>query len=152
MNYQAKISTPFGVLGILCTQEALTGIEFLGPQIQLLSPRTACATKVCEQLSAYIADANFHFDLPLQPGGTIHQNKVWQALRTIPCGQVKTYGEVALQLGSGARAVGQACGNNPIPIIIPCHRVVGKSGLVGFMHQSAGHSLDIKRWLLQHES
>ena len=69
----------------------------------------------------------------------------------IPCGHVLTYGEIAAQLGSSPRAVGQACGNNPIPIVIPCHRVVAKSGMGGFMHHNGGFALDIKRWLLAHE-
>ena len=151
MDYQAKLKTPFGVLGIQCTDDALTGIGFLAPDIPPLSPRNALAQKVCEQLAAYLADPDFHFELPLRPNGTAHQNKVWQAMRTIPRGQTRQYGELAAQLGSSPRAVGQACGNNPIPIIIPCHRVVSKSGMGGFMHHSGGYALDIKRWLLAHE-
>lgn len=69
----------------------------------------------------------------------------------IPRGQTRSYGELAAQLKSGAQAVGQACGANPIPVIIPCHRVVGKSGLGGFMRHANGAPLDIKRWLLAHE-
>ncbi len=151
MDYQAKLKVSFGVLGIRCTDDALTGIEFLAPGTKSQLPRDAFAQRVCEQLSAYFTDANFRFDFPLKPGGTAHQNKVWQAMRTIPRGQVQTYGELAAQLGSGPRAVGQACGNNPIPVVIPCHRVVGKSGIGGFMHHSGGYALDIKRWLLAHE-
>lgn len=151
MDYQAKLKTPFGVLGILSTDNALTGIEFLAPGTKPQPPRNTFAQKVSEQLSAYVADADFHFDLPLQPGGTAHQNKVWQAMCAIPRGQVRTYGDLAADIGSAPRAVGQACGNNLIPIIIPCHRVVGKSGMGGFMHHSGGYALDIKRWLLKHE-
>ena len=152
MDYQAKLKTSFGVLGILCTAEALTGIEFLAPGTRSQPPRNTFAHKVCEQLLAYFSDPDFHFDLPLQPCGTAHQNKVWQAMWAIPRGQVLTYGDLAAQIGSSPRAVGQACGNNPIPIVIPCHRVVGKAGLGGFMHHSGGFALDIKRWLLAHES
>lgn len=151
MDYQAKLEVPFGVLGIRCTDDALTGIEFLAPNAGLQPPRSAFAGKVCEQLSAYFADADFHFSLPLKPGGTEHQNKVWKAMRAIPRGYVQTYGDLAAQIHSSPRAVGQACGNNPIPIIIPCHRVVSKSGMGGFMHHSGGYALDIKRWLLAHE-
>jgi len=151
MGYQAKLNAPFGVLGIHCMDDVLTGIEFLAPDTRPLLPRNAFAQKVCEQLSAYFADADFHFDLPLKPGGTEHQNKVWQAMCAIPRGQVQTYGDLAAQIVSSPRAVGQACGNNPIPIVIPCHRVVGKSGMGGFMHHSEGDALDIKRWLLAHE-
>ena len=151
MEYQAKLQAPFGVLGIRCTDDALTGIEFLAPDTTPLHPRSAFARKVCEQLSAYFADPDFHFSLPLKPGGTEHQNKVWQTMCAIPRGQVQTYGDLAAQIHSSPRAVGQACGNNPIPVIIPCHRVVGKSGMGGFMHHSGGYALDIKRWLLAHE-
>jgi len=151
MDYQAKLKAPFGVLAIECTDNTLTGIEFLAPGTATQSPRNAFAQEVCEQLSAYFADADFCFDLPLKLGGTEHQNKVWQAMRAIPRGQVQTYGALAAQIGSSPRAIGQACGNNPIPVIIPCHRVVGKSGMGGFMHRSGGFALDIKRWLLAHE-
>lgn len=83
------------------------------------------------------------------PQGTPFQCKVWQALCEIPWGQTTTYGELAVKLGSSARAVGGAVGANPIPILIPCHRVMGKNGaLTGF---SAPGGLDTKRWLLQHE-
>ncbi|MGA8146922.1 MAG: methylated-DNA--[protein]-cysteine S-methyltransferase [Gallionellaceae bacterium] len=151
MDYQAKLKTPFGELGIRCTDDALTGIEFLAPGTKPQRPRNAFAGKVCEQLSAYFSDADFHFDVPLRRGGTAHQNKVWQAMRAIPRGQVQTYGDLAAQIGSSPRAVGQACGNNPIPIVVPCHRVVGNAGMGGFMHHSAGYALDIKHWLLAHE-
>jgi methylated-DNA-[protein]-cysteine S-methyltransferase len=151
MDYQALLKIPFGVLGIFCTDEVLTGIEFLAPGAEPQSPRNAFAQKVSEQLLAYFANPDFPFNLPLQPNGTTHQNKVWQVMQSIPRGQVLTYGAIAEQIGSSPRAVGQACGNNPIPIIIPCHRVVGISGLGGFMHQSGGYELNIKRWLLSHE-
>jgi methylated-DNA-[protein]-cysteine S-methyltransferase len=151
MDFQAKLQTPFGMLGILCTDDALTGIEFLAPDTKSELPHNAFAREVCEQLSAYMEDSDFRFNLSLQPGGTAHQNKVWQAMCAIPRGQVLTYGDIATQIVSAPRAVGQACGNNPIPIVIPCHRVVGKSGMGGFIHHSGGYALDIKRWLLAHE-
>ena len=151
MDYQAKLVAPFGILGIRCEADALTGIEFLAPNTPPLPPRNAFAQTVCEQLTAYFADPDFHFDLPLKLNGTAHQNKVWQAMCAIPRGQTRQYGELAVQLASSPRAVGQACGNNPIPIVIPCHRVVSKSGMGGFMHHSGGYALDIKRWLLAHE-
>jgi methylated-DNA-[protein]-cysteine S-methyltransferase len=151
MDYQAKLKTPFGVLGIRCTDDALTGIEFLAPNAKPQPPRNTFVRKVCEQLSAYFADPDFHFDLPLQVGGTEHQNKVWQAMRAIPRGQVRTYGDLAAQLHSSPLAVGQACGANPIPIVIPCHRIVGKSDIGGFANHREGYLLDIKRWLLTHE-
>ncbi len=151
MDYQAKLKSPFGVLGIHCTDDTLTGIEFLAPGTKPQLPRNAFAKEVCEQLSAYFTHADFRFNLPLKLGGTEHQNKVWQAMRAIPRGQVRTYGDLAAQIASSPRAIGQACGNNPVAVVVPCHRVVGKAGLGGFMHHSGGYALDIKRWLLAHE-
>ena len=91
------------------------------------------------------------FDLPFVPSGTPFQLRVWHALMNIPAGQSTTYGALAKQLGTAARAVGQACGSNPLPILIPCHRVVAAHGLGGFMHASSGAPLDVKSWLLAHE-
>jgi len=155
MTYQAKFQTPFGAFGIRCDADTLREITFLEPtvlaQIKFEQKKSPLATEVCKQLAAYFADAQFQFDLPLQPVGTPHQSKVWQAISAIPLGQTRYYGDLAKSLYSSARAVGGACGSNPIPIIIPCHRVLSKSGLGGFMQQRTGHALDIKRWLLHHE-
>ena len=151
MDYQAKLKVPFGVLGIRCTDEVLTGIDFLSVRTAPQSPQSAFARKVCKQLAAYFADPRFRFDLSLQTGGTAHQNKVWQAMLAIPSGQAQSYGDLAAQIGSAPLAVGQACGNNPIPVVIPCHRVVGSSGIGGFAKHRDGHMVDIKRWLLAHE-
>lgn len=151
MTYQAVIAAPFGKLGIRCSEDALLGIEFLPASAQVDPPSGLLAREVCRQLAAYLDNAGFRFDLPLKPGGTEHQRKVWRAMCAIPRGQTLSYGELAAQIGSSARAVGQACGNNPVPVVIPCHRVVGKAGLGGFMHRADAGALDIKRWLLAHE-
>lgn len=150
-NYQAKLVAPFGVLGIRCDAGALTGIDFLASAERPQSPTDTIAKVVCEQLQSYFDEASFCFDLPLCLSGTVHQTKVWQAMRAISCGQTRHYSELAQQLNSSPRAVGQACGANPIPIVIPCHRVVSKFGVGGFMRQRRGDALDIKRWLLAHE-
>jgi len=151
MDYQAKLKVPFGVLGIRCTDDALTGIDFLpageGPQ----HTTSAFAKTVCEQLLHYLENPDAQFSVPLELNGTPHQQKVWQAMLAIPRGQTRSYGELAAELKSCAQAVGQACGANPIPIIVPCHRVVGKAGLGGFARHTSGDPLDIKRWLLAHE-
>ena len=151
MPYQAKLPTPFGIIGIHCEDEALTEIVFLLTKAVPQPPRDAFAKEACAQLRAYFDAPDFQFDLPLKLSGTAHQMKVWQAMRDIPCGQVQTYGDLAALLHSSPRAVGQACGSNPIPIVIPCHRVVSKTGLGGFMHSADNSTLDIKRWLLAHE-
>jgi methylated-DNA-[protein]-cysteine S-methyltransferase len=151
MDYQAKLTVPFGVLGIRCTGDVLTGIDFLPASEKPQRATSAFAKTVCEQLLHYLENPDMQFTVPLKASGTPHQQKVWQAMLNIPRGETRSYGELAAALGSGAQAVGQACGANPIPIIIPCHRVVSKSGLGGFMRHASGTSLDIKRWLLAHE-
>lgn len=151
MDYQAILIAPFGKLGIRCTDDAVLGIEFLPAGTRPLVPRNWLSQEVARQLAAYFANADFHFNLPLKLESTEHQRKVWQAMCAIPRGQTRSYGELAAQIRSSARAVGQACGNNPVPIVIPCHRVVSKAGLGGFMHRADTDALDIKRWLLAHE-
>lgn len=152
MEYQAKLKVPFGVLGICCDDVAVTGITFLPPSATGQSPTMPIARKACEQLSAYLVDPDYRFDLPLILNGTPHQLTAWRAMLAIPRGQVRTYGDLAAEMKSSPRAVGQACGNNPIPVIVPCHRIVGKQGLGGFMHHDGGRATDIKQWLLQHEA
>jgi methylated-DNA-[protein]-cysteine S-methyltransferase len=152
MDYQAKLSVPFGVLGIRCNEDALTGIDFLPATETPQRAASTFAAKVCEQLLRYIQNSAAQFTVPLDLRGTPHQQKVWRAMLDIPRGQTRSYGELAAELHSSAQAVGQACGANPIPVIVPCHRVVSKSGLGGFMRHASGASLDIKRWLLAHEA
>lgn len=151
MEYQAVITAPFGKLGLRCSDTDLLGIDFLPARSTERAPRTALAREACRQLQAYLRDADSVIDLPFELSGTHHQCNVWQAMLDIPVGETRTYGELAEHLGSSPRAVGQACGNNPLPIVIPCHRVVGRQGLGGFMHRADDGALDIKRWLLAHE-
>lgn len=151
MSFEAIFPTPFGKLGIHCSAQALSGIEFLPAETRSVVPHDALAREVCAQLDAYFRESAFQFDLPLELNGTEYQRKVWRALGDIPSGEVRTYGELALVLHSSPRALGQACGNNPIPVVIPCHRVVSKAGMGGFMHRTDEGALDIKRWLLSHE-
>lgn len=110
------------------------------------------ASEVVALLSAYFDDP--HTPIPTQQPdcGTLYQQRVWQALQQIPVGEVRTYGELSAQLKSSPRAVAQACRANPLPILIPCHRVVSASGLGGYMGQTTGPMLEIKRWLLHHET
>lgn len=100
------------------------------------------------QLRAYFARDLQAFQLPLSPPGTEFQRAVWRAMRRIPYGRTATYGELARRLGSAPRAVGGACGKNPIPIILPCHRVLAMDGLGGY---SGGDGLATKRFLLELE-
>jgi methylated-DNA-[protein]-cysteine S-methyltransferase len=102
-------------------------------------------------LHAWFDDPAPALALPLRACGTPFQRRVWAAISAIPPGQTRSYGELARQLGSAARAVGQACGANPFPLIVPCHRVTSAQGLGGFAHSSGGWLLEVKRWLLRHE-
>lgn len=151
-HYQAKLPTPFAVLGIITEGEMLAGIDFLPLRSASLAPQNPLAQEVCRQLLAYVAHPDFQFDLPLRLDGTAHRLKVWRALLAIPRGETRCYGDIAQVLASSPRAVGQACGANPIPVVVPCHRVLAKHGAGGFMKHSSGDPLRIKHWLLRHEA
>lgn len=150
-RYAALIPAPFGVLGLRCRGDRLTGIDFLPAGLPLQAPTTELARLAAKQLAAYFHDPTTVFDLPLDPDGTAYRQRIWQAIRGIGCGETRTYGELAARLHSAPRAVGQAVGDNPLPIVVPCHRVVGRRGLGGFAHASSGYGIGIKRWLLRHE-
>ncbi len=150
-GYTAVIAAPFGRLGIHA-QEALTSIDFVSTRIPLQPPHTPLARQVCAQLKAYFADPHTRFDLPLAPSGTDFQQRAWRALQRIPSGTARTYGELARTLKSAPRAVGGACRANPIPIVVPCHRVVAANGPGGFMGATRGRAMNIKHWLLAHEA
>ena len=145
MDYQAKLSAPFGLLGIRCDEDALIGIDFLAATDKPQRATSSFAENVCEQLLRYFEDPDAQFSIPLKISASPHQQRVWQAMLNIPRGKTRSYGELAAGLHSSAQAVGQACGANPVPIVIPCHRVVSKTGLGGFMKHGHGASLDIKR-------
>jgi methylated-DNA-[protein]-cysteine S-methyltransferase len=151
MNYQAKIAVPFGILGIRCDDAALLAIDFLPSTVMPQRAEGAVAENACLQLHRYFQNPQAPFSIHLQLVGTPHQLKVWNAIANIPAGYTRSYGELAVELNSCAQAVGQACGANPFPVIIPCHRVVSKNSLGGFMKHGNGATLDIKRWLLEHE-
>lgn len=110
---------------------------------------TALLRRAARQLEAYFAGRLQDFDLPMAPTGTAFQRRVWRAMGEIPFGRTESYGSLAGRLGSAARAVGRACGANPIPVIVPCHRVVAATGLGGF---SGGAGLATKKILLAHEA
>lgn len=153
--FNAVIEAPFGKVGIETDAAAsvVTGIVYLAPTVPCVAPDSPLAARAAEQIARYMACAAAPFDLPLAPAGTPFQQRVWQAICAIPLGEVLTYGQLAQQVGGVARAVGQACGDNPYPLVIPCHRVVGASGLGGFSHHGGdGYYPRIKRWLLAHES
>ncbi len=149
---ETLIDAPVGPLGVRWEGEILTGID-LDPMVERPGTHPACVPKAIHaQLRAYFENPSAGFDLSVRLLGTAFQQRVWAELRRIPPGETRTYGEIARLLGSGARAVGQACRANPCPIVVPCHRVVAASGLGGFAGDTTGRKLDVKRWLLNHEA
>jgi methylated-DNA-[protein]-cysteine S-methyltransferase len=98
-----------------------------------------------------VRDPQFRFDLPLASHGTLFQRRVWGKIAAIRAGRTRSYGELARELRSAPRAVGQACGANPLPLVVPCHRVLAAAGIGGFAHCEGGFHLSVKRWLLAHE-
>lgn len=155
LPYAAIVGLPHGAVGLRCTGSAVTALDYLPVQAEL-APRSPLASEAVRQMRAWLQEPAFRFDLPLAPVGSAFQQRVWQEISYIACGETLTYGELAGRIGSAARAVGQACGANPYPIVVPCHRVVASTrglngGLGGFAHATDGFLLDIKRWLLEHE-
>jgi methylated-DNA-[protein]-cysteine S-methyltransferase len=144
------IEVPLGPIGLQWTGETLTRVD-LEPSVAPAAGAVDLPPALGRQLAAYLADGSACFDLPLDLGGTAFQQRVWAAIRAIPAGQTRTYRDLARQLGSAPRAVGQACRANPCPIVVPCHRVVAVKGLGGFAGDRSGRKLAIKRWLLRHE-
>ena len=150
--YAAKLLAPFAVLGVRTDGRAVTRLSYLPRAEQAAAPTDAIAERAVRELERYLDDPQFRFTVPLAPGGTPFQQRVWQALAAIAPGQSRTYGEVARLVRSAPRAVGQACGANRIALVIPCHRVVGALGAPGgFMNSTQGDPVSIKRWLLAHE-
>ena len=150
--YAAIVAVPSFCVGIECNADEITGIDYLEPCAEV-APKTPLAKEAVRQLRAWLKNPAFEFGLPLAPAGTHFQRRVWTRIAAIPSGQTLSYGEVAAAIHSGPRAVGNACGANPYPIVVPCHRVVAANqALGGFGRQGAGFLLDIKRWLLRHEN
>jgi methylated-DNA-[protein]-cysteine S-methyltransferase len=150
-THHAKIATPFAVLGIRTLGELLTDIEYLPRGVATLAPLNKLAERVCRQIERYVDDPCYRFDLPFEYRGTDFQCRVWREISKIPLGKTKTYKDIALRLRSAPRPVGGACGKNRLPLLIPCHRVLGSNGIGGFMHARGGEPIAIKKWLLKHE-
>jgi len=150
-GYQAVVAAPFGRLGVRVTDGAVRAVAFLPEPGPVKPASTPLAAEAVRQLRAYLADAGYRFDLPLATQGTAYQRRVWTALAAIPAGETRTYGELARVLDSSPRAVGGACRANPVPVLVPCHRVVARNGVGGFAGHADGPELARKRWLLAHE-
>ncbi len=149
--FSAIVPAPFGAIGIRIEGDVLKELSYLPPQYKAKPAGDKLTKKVAMQVAAYLNNPDYVFDLDLPEVGTEHQRKVWSIINAIPRGKVLTYGEVAHKIRSAPRAVGQACGANWFPLIIPCHRVTAMVGIGGFARHDGGFHQSVKRWLLQHE-
>jgi len=150
-EYTAIIDSPVGALGILDDGEVIQAVNFLYDESRLRSPSSALAEQAIMQLQQFFTNPDFKFNLPLVKSITPFQNKVRSALLRIPVGKTMTYGNVAKTIASSARAIAGGCRRNPVPIIVPCHRIVAANGLGGFSGALDGQPLANKKWLLEHE-
>jgi len=144
--FHVSLATPVGFLTVFEDGGAVVAIEW-GRAGQTRS--SMMLEEATRQLDAYFDGRLKRFDLPLAPAGSRFQRAVWERMQAIPYGEARTYGELARALGSVARAIGGACGRNPIPIVIPCHRVVGGTGRLG--GYSGGDGPPTKQALLKLE-
>jgi methylated-DNA-[protein]-cysteine S-methyltransferase len=150
--YDVIIPFPKMKVAVATRGDRVVGIRYLPPATEAKAPANELAARAARQLERYREDPDVKFDLPLLIEGTEFQRRLWAALCEIPRGKTMTYGDMARKLNGEARAVGQACGDNRLPIVIPCHRVVAADGIGGFSHSTGGYQIEAKRWLLMHES
>ena len=150
-GHQAIVNLPFGPVGIRMQHGRLTEVDYLDGESPDYREETEGLDQVIDAIERYLDDPHSGFEFEMEMKGTPFQRKVWQALRKIPVGETLTYGQLAERLGTGARAVGNACRANPCPLVVPCHRVVASNGLGGFAGERTGRKLAVKRWLLEHE-
>lgn len=140
------VPSPLGDLTLIEDAGVLIAVDWGGVE----RDETPLLTRARRQLDEYFSNRRREFDLPLSPSGTAFQRRVWDRMRRIPYGETLTYGDMARAIGSAPRAVGGACGANPLPIFIPCHRVIGAGGSLGGYSGGAGRSIKVA--LLELES
>lgn len=145
------LALPTCVLGVRISQDRLEEIAFLPPGTALQAAVLPLAQLFQQEIETYLSEPVYCPQLPLMPRGTVFQNRVWQSISRIPSGETRSYGEIADLLNSSPRAVGQACGANPFPLAIPCHRVIARQSLGGFARQNTEWLIRTKQWLLAHE-
>jgi methylated-DNA-[protein]-cysteine S-methyltransferase len=150
--YDVIVEFPKMKVAVATRVDRVVEICYLPLSSSCIPPKNLLAERAARQLERYREDPDARFDLPLLIEGTPFQRWLWAALCDIPRGKTLTYGALAELLQAEPRAVGQACGDNRLPIVIPCHRVVAANGLGGFAHATAGYLLEAKRWLLMHEA
>jgi methylated-DNA-[protein]-cysteine S-methyltransferase len=151
-RYHGIVAAPWGALGYVIRDGALASIDFLPPRTAARPARDVLGKRIEAQLQRFFKDPGAGFDIPLQPQGTAYQRRVWSAMQRITPGERMTYGALARRLRSGPRAVGGACRANPIPLVIPCHRVVAARGLGGYCGAPTERMQRVKQWLLAHEA
>lgn len=150
-SFDFVISSPLGPLGLNLSACGVTRLVYCDMKQPLQIPTRGLALDLSQQLEAYFKFELQQFDVPLDVQGTQYQVKVWQQVAAIPYAQTLTYGHIAEILASGARAVGNACRHNPMPLLIPCHRVVRADQIGGYCGQISGQAMQKKDWLLRHE-
>jgi methylated-DNA-[protein]-cysteine S-methyltransferase len=154
--YDVVIEFPKMKVAVKTRDERVVEICYLPLSAKGVAPTNALAARAAKQLESYRQNPDTRFDLPVLVEGTPLQRAVWDAMCAIPRGKTRTYGDLARELEAAhfatPRAIGQACGDNRLPIVIPCHRVVAADGIGGFGHATGGYLLEAKRWLLMHEA
>lgn len=144
------IASPIGALAISATDDALQSIDMLGTSAEPDTTDHPLLKEAARQIAAYFAGRLQHYDLPLEPASTKRGNELRAAVVAIPYGEAASYGEVARRADSGPRAIGRVCSHNPLPLVVPCHRVIAAGGKIGYY--SGGDGIPTKRFLLIHEN
>ncbi len=151
LGFDAVIEFPAMHIGFRVDAGRIDQICFLPRSVPLLAAKNPLAARAVRQFRKYLRNPAAKFDLPLSEKGSAFQRRVWDAICGIPRGHTLSYGQVAKHIRSAPRSVGQACGANWFPLVIPCHRVVASGGIGGFGNHGEGYHIEIKRWLLRHE-
>lgn len=154
------MATPIGRIRVDCCENKVSEINLglnktnliLSEEINTDKSISSYGLKVKEQIQMYFSNALILFDLNIYPRGTVFQQSVWTIISSIKVGETVTYSDIAESLNSSPRAVGNACRANPVPVIVPCHRVVSKAGIGGFAGERDGNNINVKQWLLEHEA
>jgi len=150
--YDVTVEFPKFKVGVATRDDIVTALKYLPLTAPSISPNSELAKRAERQLEGYKRDPNTKFDLPVMIEGTELQKAVWKAMCAIPRGKTRTYGDLARELGADPRDIGQCCGDNRLPLVIPCHRIVAADGIGGFAHATSGYLVEAKRWLLMHEA
>lgn len=151
ISQSCVIATSLGKMEICVVEGLLVRLSFVSDELELRQVDSPVMREVIRQVQDYCAGKRREFDLPLKLTGSALQHEIWQRLRAIPFGASKTYGEIAEEVGTSPRVVGNACRRNPVALVVPCHRVVAKHKLGGFFGETSGPWLDLKERLLTHE-